>query len=232
MTAQDIITSALRLIGVIAQGEAPSSDDAMGGLLALNIMLDNWAARRLLTPGLTKESFPIGPPAPASYAVGPGAAFDTAKPEAVLNAYVRDGNLIDYPVEVITPEEYDRLSDKATLAGTPSKLFYDPAGAQASVGAICLYPLPGSLFTLIIESLKPFAEFATLTDSFTFPAAYARAMKYNLAVELAPEYGAAVAPEVATVARESMQTIRNLNSVVEVAKYEFRRARRYDVNAG
>jgi len=232
MTAQDIITSALRLIGVVAQGEAPSSDDAMNGLLSLNIMLDNWAARRLLTPGLTKESFSIGPPAPASYAIGPGADFDTVKPEAVLNAYVRDGNNIDYPVELITEEEYDGFSGKATLAGTPYKLFYAQVGAQSATGSISLYPLPGSNFTLTIESLKPFAEFANLTDSFTFPAAYARAMKYNLAIELAPEYGAEVPPEVAGVARESMQTVRNLNSVVEVAKYEFRRARRFDINAG
>lgn len=231
MTAQDIITSALRLIGVVAQGESPSSDDAMNGLLALNIMLDNWAARRLLTPGLAKESFTIGPPGKV-YAIGPGADFDTVRPEAVLNAYVRDGNLLDYPLDVITEEEYDRIPDKATLAGTPSKLFYDPVGAQSAVGAICLYPLPDRAFTLVLESLKPFAEFAALTDSFTFPAAYARAMKYNLAIELAPEYGAEAPPEVAAVARESMQTIRNLNSVVEVARYEFRRARRFDINAG
>ncbi len=233
MTAQDIINSALRLIGAIAQGETPSSDDALNGLVALNIMLDNWSAKRLLTPALTKESWSVAPPAPSFYAIGPGAAnFNTTKPEMVLDAYIRDANNSDVPLEIITLEEYDRISDKATATGAPMKLFYDPQTAQNTLGAISLYPWPGSAYTLILETLKNFTEFAALTDAFSFPAAYARAMKYNLAIELAPEYGASVAPEVLAIAKDSYQTIRNLNSITEVARYEFRRPLRYDINAG
>ncbi len=233
MTALDIITSALRLLGAIAQGEAASSEDAMDGMLALNMMLDNWAARRLLTPSLTTESFPIGPNPKASYAIGPGAAdFNTTKPEEVIDAYVRDVSGFDYPLDAMTLEEYDSLPDKSTLAGLPLRFRYDPVGPQSPIGLVYLYPLAGLPYTLFIDSLKPFSEFVSLTDTVEFPAAYARAMKYNLAMDLAPEYGVALAPEAIAAARESLRTIRNLNSVVEKASYEFVRTRRFDINAG
>jgi len=46
-TAADQINGALRLIGVLAEAEAPSAAMAQDALTALNQMLDSWNTERL-----------------------------------------------------------------------------------------------------------------------------------------------------------------------------------------
>src|ERR1700735_3952362 len=44
----DVISSALRLIGVLAAGETPDAGSASDALLVFNDMVDSWQAQRLM----------------------------------------------------------------------------------------------------------------------------------------------------------------------------------------
>ena len=46
-TAGDQINRALRLLGVLAEGESPSASESRDALVALNQMLDSWDTERL-----------------------------------------------------------------------------------------------------------------------------------------------------------------------------------------
>ncbi len=46
-TAGEQINGALRLLGVLAEGETPSSETSQDALMALNQMIDSWNTERL-----------------------------------------------------------------------------------------------------------------------------------------------------------------------------------------
>ena len=53
VTAQEIITEALGIIGAIAIDETPTTSEINAGLKVLNIMLNSWSAQHLLLRGTT-----------------------------------------------------------------------------------------------------------------------------------------------------------------------------------
>ena len=75
---------------------------------------------------------------------------------------------------------------------------------------------------MALLSEQQLTQFATLDDTFSYPPGYREMMVSNLALRLAPEFGVAVPPETAEIARRSSAAVRRLNgkspsSVVEVS---------------
>jgi hypothetical protein len=217
-TPRDIVTKALQKLVILAEGEVPTAQQMNDGFYSLNAMLDSWSGRSLLTTAQVQESFALTA-AKGVYTIGPvGCDVTSAKPFEIISGFVRDANNADFDLQVVGRETYDSYAGK-TIVGEvsrPQALFYDPGVTQQTVqkGTILLYPYPdtSSTYTLFIDSEKAFTEFATLSDTVTFPPVYLRSMIYNLACELAPEYGKAIHPEVYEVAHESMRIIENINS--------------------
>lgn len=52
MTALDFITASLKILGVLADNEAPSSEEAKDGLQSLNDMLESWKVESRLATSL------------------------------------------------------------------------------------------------------------------------------------------------------------------------------------
>lgn len=217
-TAQNIIEKALQKLVVLADGESATATQLADGLDSLNLMLDSWAGRSLLTTAQIRESFTLTANK-SSYTIGSGGDFDTTKPFEIVSGFIRDSDNYDYtPISVVSRGIFDSYSDKAmtTVIGIPKSLFYDPGATQQAtqVGTIHLYPIPDSAdtYTIFIESEKPFTEFSALSSTVTFPPSYKRAMIYNLAIELASDYGKTASAEVVKIADDSMRIIENVNS--------------------
>ncbi len=226
VTANTIIGEILGILGVVADGETPSVADANTVLRSLNMMIDNWAGRRLMQTALVRLNFPLVA-GKYVYTIGPGGDFNTAKPFKVTTAFYRDSNNNDFGLDVITREEYDSYEDKIITSGPPMKVFYDPGQTQqvTQIGTIYMYPIVdgNTTYTLFIEAMQPFTEFTTLTDQFTFPPAYQEAMIFNAAIRVAPKFGKQITKEIAAIALESYTTIANMNSVrilasIDIAK--------------
>ena len=81
-TALDLITRALRLIGVVAEGEPVSADQGQTGLDGLNDMIDSWNAERQAIYTTTSNDFPfvLGQ---QSYTLGDGGDFDIPRPARI-----------------------------------------------------------------------------------------------------------------------------------------------------
>ncbi len=62
--------------------------------------------------------------------------------------------------------------------------------------------LAGS-YASVIYTFNPLATYSDLSDTISLPGGWLRALRYNLAVDLAPEYGRPLDPAVVTMANQS-----------------------------
>lgn len=223
-SAQDIIKAAMRVLGLLAKSETPTADELQDGFQALNFMIDSWSAKRLISTALIKENFPLTANK-QSYVIGVGGDFNTVKPIMISSAYYTDNNGIRYPLAIYTRAQYDSFDDADFVQAPPSGIFYDPGQIQQStqMGTIYVFNIPDSSrpYTLYIQSQKYFTEFVNLTDTVTFPPAYYKALKYGLALEIAPEYGEIVSPVILKVVTDhfddAMDTLMAVNWESEIA---------------
>jgi hypothetical protein len=182
-TARNLITGALRLIGVLMKSEAPSDDEAADALSALNGMLGTWSNESLLAFSKGLKSFPLTAGV-STYTIGTGATFNTSRPTVIKQAYIMyDG--FDHPIDLISEEEYNEFSDKTQRSDYPNRLAYVRDYPNATIK---LYPVPDRSSTLFLFMEQPLTEISSLDDEISLPPGWERALRYNLAIELAPEY--------------------------------------------
>lgn len=206
-TARDIIESATRKIQVLGRGQTLSADDAQNGLDALNQMLDSWSIEGGNVFTETRESFSLTA-GKSTYTIGSGADFDTAKPYVITSAFVRS-NDDDYYLKLIDSREYAQIVDKDLSNNYPCKLYYDNAYPIAN---IILWEVPNAANTLHLYSEKPLSNLSSLNTVLSVPKGYERALVYNLAVELAPEYEKEASATVYRIASDSKRALTTYNS--------------------
>lgn len=214
-SATQLISRALRIAGVLGSRETADSDQASDGLESLNDMLASWGIKRSYIYTIKLETFSLVS-GTDSYTIGSGGTFNTQRPDEIDNIVVNQGE-ITYPVKMINAEDYQALSSKGVNGAIPEYAYYDKA---FPLGKLYLYDTPYAGLTITIGSWQQLQQFADLTTQYTFPSGYNRAIVYNLAKELAPEYGASLTPEAQDIARKSLANIRNLNLPSPVMKTE------------
>ena len=70
----DIITGALKDIGVIASGETPTSEEAQDAFYMLNDILDQWSNESMMVYYKTEIVFPVTS-GQTQYTIGPGGSI-------------------------------------------------------------------------------------------------------------------------------------------------------------
>jgi hypothetical protein len=204
-TAEDLIKAAYRWLGK----KEPSEINVANGLEAFNSMLSNLSAKKVFIPQYTLESFPLVA-GTASYTIGLGQTFNTVVPLYTVRANVRSAAGVDTPVDVITDEEYNRISIKTT-SGTPDRLLYLYG---KSSGTIYVYPVQSAVYTLCLESYKPLTRYAAKTDNLDFPFEYEEPLKFMLALRLTGEVNALNDErfaQVKSMAKEAKDDVVSLN---------------------
>ena len=170
-------------------------------------MLAIWSAERLLVPNIVEES-KVLTKSTATYTWGSGGAITTTRPMKVVDAFIRDSDDQDTPVNVeMSLEEYNLVSDK-TIEGRSDRLYYAP---EYPLGKIHLDPVPDAAYTLKLFSWKPLASLATLATSISLPAEYEAVIVMSLAARLSSEYGIAMDTLTVQQAVSAHLTLRNLN---------------------
>lgn len=204
-TALNIIEGAARIIGVLNKGENMPSDDAADGLVALNDLLASWSNESLLVYARTIESFTLTGGV-ATYLIGDGQTFDTDRPIAIINATIRDSSGQDYPLTLINDEAYQDTTFKTTQTPYPEFLNYTNGHPY---GTINLYGTPSQSYSLRLLTEKPLTSFSTTATTVDLPPGWNRALRYNLALELAPEYSVKADQLVVKNAMDAKGAIKN-----------------------
>jgi hypothetical protein len=214
-TVLDLINGAMRKIGVLAPGNSLAGQEASDALQTLNEMLSSWSIEGMMILAPTREVFNLAA-STGSYTIGPGQTFDTTRPVRITEASVipnADG--IEHPLTIIRDSgEWAGITSKSTESLYPSHLFYQPA---ETTGTIYVYDVPDSSTPdLVLYSEKALTQYSALTDSVSLAPGYERAIKYNLAIEYAGEYGKEPSPSVVLVANESKAFIKTKNLQIPV----------------
>jgi len=98
-----------------------------------------------------------------------------------------------------------------------------------------LYPVPTRLLEFHIISVLELSEPATLDTTLAFPPGYLRAFRYNLAMELAPEFGVEPSPQVQRIAMTSKRNLKRINNPDDIMSMPYSviaRRNRYNIYAG
>ena len=211
-TVYDLIRSTLRAIHAVASGEPLDADEAMDAMQALNTLKGEWNSQGCTIYANVTENFPVAAGV-AAYTMGPGGDWDTDRPEQIMdNAFVRDSGGTDYDVTRIGEDQYNGYSVKST-SSRPSSMYLDPTWPLAT---LYFYPTPDAVYYLYLSSIKPMPDFTSLQQVIQLPGQYLSAFKWNLALELAPEYERQITPWLLKRAAESLRTVKTLNAALKL----------------
>lgn len=229
MTARQLIEAALRTLGVGAT-ESPTNAELQTALEDFQIMLRSWSLENLMTYFIEEENFACSA-GTAQYTIGSGGTFNTTRPVSIVGAFTRTTAGVDYPLEIVDEKQFREVAVKSD-SGTPAWLWYNP---EYPLGLINLYQTPNGADDLYLNTKKPLTEPTKLTSNVQFDPAYDKAIRYGLAMELAPSYGIEPSPLIINQANKAKRTIKSYNAGQQVASQKlemFRLSRRWSINAG
>jgi hypothetical protein len=182
LTRNQIIESALRKLGVLAEGQTPSTQNYADGMLALNTVIAQLRAAGMPLWARSEYTFT---PTTNTYTIGTGMTLNTQFPVRLLQAF-RTDNGAKIPMDLVAREDFNILPTNST--GIPLKVNYQP---YINYGVVSLWPTPTSTNTTTVTLVyqRPFQYFTTSTETADFPEEWYNAIIYHLAVRLAPEWG-------------------------------------------
>jgi len=210
MTGRDLIAASLRLIGAIAPGETMTAAEASEGLASLNRLIASWSNDSLAAYVLPIEEFALTPGV-ASYTIGIGGAFNTTRPTKYNQATLKisnSGQAIEYALQKATLSEWAALRQKTIESDIPNTFYID---AGYPLDKILLYPVPAQPSSIVLYTQKILTEIATLDANIVFPPGYERALVYNFAIDISPEYGKSPSEIIVAVAIESKAAFKRTN---------------------
>ena len=209
-TAGDQINGALRLIGQLAEGETPSAATAQDSLTALNQMIDSWSSERLSIFSTQDQVF-SWPPNIKSRTLGPTGDFVGNRPVLLDDStYFRDpGNNISFGIKIINQQQYDGIAVKTVTSTYPQVIWINMDMPNINM---YVYPVPTKVLEWHFISVTELVEPATLATNFVLPPGYLRAFRFNLACEIAAEFGIEPPPQVQRIAMASKRNIKRINN--------------------
>ena len=204
-TASELINGALRLLGVLAEGEVPSAATADDALVAMQQMIDSWSTERL-SIFTTQEQVFTWPAGQLSRTLGPTGDF-------VGNRPIDPSNGISFGIKLINQQQYDGIAVKTVTSSYPQVMWINTNYPNIDMH---VYPVPTRALEWHFISVDPLDQPATLSTVFSFPPGYLRAFRYNLACEIAPEFGVEPSPQVQRIAMTSKRNLKRINNPGDV----------------
>jgi len=232
-TAGDQINRALRLLGVLAEGETPSASLSQDCLMALNQMIDSWNTERLST-FVTQDQVFTWPAGYISRDLGPTGDFVGLRPILMDDAtYYRDpGTNVSFGIKFINQQQYDGIAVKTVTSTYPQVCWVNMGFPDIT---LTIYPKPTRDLEWHFISVQELDRPADLTTVMYYPPGYLRAFTYNLAMEFAPEFGVEPSPQVQRIAMTSKRNLKRINNPDDVMSMPYAliaTRQRFNVYAG
>ena len=237
-TAGEQINRALRLLGVLAEGETPSAATAQDSLMALNQMIDSWNTERLSVFSTIDQiiNWPVGS---INETLGPTGSLVRLNGTAVRPVLVDDstyfkdpGTGVSYGVKLINQQQYNGIAVKTVTSTFPQVMFVNMTYPDVD---LFIYPRPTRLLEWHFISVEELTQPANLSTDILFPPGYLRAFTYNLACEIAPEFGVEPSPQVKRIAMYSKRNLKRINNPDDVMSMPYAivaTRQRYNIYAG
>ena len=213
-TAGDQINGALRLIGQLAEAETPSAATSQDALAALNQMIDSWNTERLAVFSTQDQVF-SWPPNVLSRTLGPTGDFVGNRPILLDDStyFIDTASGISYGIKIINQQQYDGIAVKTVTSTYPQVIWINMSYPNIEM---YVYPKPTKVLEWHFISVEEITQPALLSTTLAFPPGYLRAFKYNLACEIAAEFGVEPSPQVQRIAMTSKRNLKRINNPDDV----------------
>lgn len=213
-SAGEIINGSLRLIGALAEGEVPSAETSADALMAMNQMLDSWNTERLMIYNTIDQVF-TWPSGQITQTLGPTGDFVGLRPVALDDStYYRDASTgVSYGIKFINQQQYDGIAVKTVTSTYPQVMWINMEYPDI---AMTIHPKPTRALEWHFISVQELAQPATLATQLAFPPGYLRAFRYNLAREIAAEFGIEPPRTVSQIAMVSKRNLKSQNGPADI----------------
>jgi hypothetical protein len=200
-TVSDLIHSSMRLIGAIAAGETLETEELNDAFVSLNQMLSSWntegaslVARKRLTVAISGVN---------SYAL--------AERPVKIDAASTSISGVDSGLEIVDSTAWEGIPvpEKQMQSIFIRRLYCDYAFPSATV---YLWPTPRLAGTLELWIYATMPAFASVDSVISLPEGYEAGLRFNLAVNLAPEYGRPIDQVVLANAQNFKASLVQLNA--------------------
>jgi hypothetical protein len=219
----DLLTNALVDAGIVGIDEAVEQPIINRAFRQANWLLAQWARKRWLCYRIQDYSFVCT--GAMNYSVGLGQTVNiNPRPDRLEYAFLRflpqAGGVagasvsfnVDIPLAIVqSHEDYARIPVKniGTLAW---RIFYDPV---FPVGLLFPWPVPqASIYEIHVGFKVVLPRFASLQQPINFPGEYEAAMNWCLARRFRVTYQLPADPEITSLARDGLNTIRLANQTM------------------
>ena len=182
-TAQDIIEGAFSICFRKAENQSLSATQLERGRVKLQNMLRSWAATQIFL-WLWEEQEITTVDGTNSYTLDP-------RTLETRFAFRRTSGNDDIPINLLERQDYLRLPSKSA-EGVPHSIFIDRK--RTSVDA-SLYPTPDGVYSIFVSSKRQILDVAAVTDETEMPPEWQECLEYQLALRMAPDLKAKIAPE-------------------------------------
>ncbi len=232
-TAGDLINGALRLIGQLAEGETPSAETSADALFAMNQMIDSWNIERLSVFSTQDQVF-TWPVDEIARTLGPTGNFVGNRPVKLDDAtYYRDPSTnVSFGIKFINQQQYDGIAVKTVTSTYPQVIFVNETYPDVSM---FIYPKPTRSLEWHFISVEPLSQPATLATDLALPPGYLRAFRYNLACEIAAEFGVEPSQQVKRIAMSAKRNLKRINNPEDIMSLPYSLVatrQRFNVYAG
>lgn len=190
LTATDLIYGALRDLGCLRAGQGPAPDQLADSLVALNELIDGWLLNGLMVYAFRPDIYTLVA-GQQVYTIGPAAAdFTAPRPTEIQDANIILNTVtpvVRRPMAFINVDQWAALRLRDIPFAIPTSLYYDKGfDVTNGWGTLNLWPGPLSEYQLELFTWQQLQYFPDLVSTVKLPPGYARALRKNLAVEIAP----------------------------------------------
>lgn len=223
-TVNDVITDAYGEIGVYGPSDTISTTDSAFAIRRLNMIFDAWAAQPLMSPAPTQLDIPVVAGV-ADYNFGSLGSGNVQPyrlgPVRIARLSYPNSNPLLYPLQILGLEDFQYLKSRRyfDVAARPDTLVYQNAIPNT---IITLAPTPDQNCTVRIWYTYQQFVAATLTDGLVLSQGYYKALVLQLAMELAPSFGATVNPVTQAAWQDAIRAVKAQNVTVEGTPYDSR----------
>ena len=116
---------------------------------------------------------------------------------------------MSFGVKLINQQQYDGIAFKTVTSTYPQVLWVNNTFPDMT---LTVYPVPIKALEWHIISVETLTEVSSVATDMYFPPGYLRAFRYNLAMELAPEFGVEPSPQVVRIAMTSKRNLKRINN--------------------
>lgn len=231
-TAGDQINRALRLLGILAEGETASAATSQDALVAFNQMLDSWSTERLAVFSTQDQVF-TWPSGILNRTLGPSGDFVGNRPILLDDStYFKAPSGVSYGIKFINQDQYDGIAVKTSTSTFPQVIFVNMTFPNVDM---YIFPRPTQNLEWHFISVEELDQPATLSTDLFFPPGYMRCFAYNLAMEIAPEFGVEPSPQVQRIAMTSKRNLKRINNPLDIMSLPYAvvaNRQRFNIYAG